>query len=102
MLILLDLGANLQCDSETLFNFAVMGSVLCEQVEQIKRPRVALLNVGKETNKGCDVIKRAAQLLKASKFINYVGFIEANELFSNTVDVIVTDGFTGNIALKKL
>ena len=94
---LLDLGANLQCDSDALFNFAIMGNVLCGLVEQIKQPRVALLNVGKEENKGSDVIKRAAQSLKASKCINFIGFIEANELFSNKADVIVTDGFTGNI-----
>ena len=97
---LLDLGANLQCDSDVLFNFAIMGSVLCQQVEQVKRPRVALLNVGKEKNKGNDIIKRAAQLLTDSEHINYIGFIEANEIFSNKADVVVTDGFTGNIALK--
>jgi len=97
---LLDLGANLQCDSDTLFNFAVMGSVLCGNVEQLKKPRVALLNVGKENNKGNDVIKRCADLLKQTRHINYIGFIEANELFSCAADVIVTDGFSGNVALK--
>ena len=97
---LLDLGANLQCDSDTLFNFAIMGSVLCENVEQLKRPRIALLNVGKESNKGNYVIKRCADLLKQTKHINYIGFIEANELFSGTADVIITDGFSGNVALK--
>ncbi|WP_019613352.1 phosphate acyltransferase PlsX [Psychromonas ossibalaenae] len=97
---LLDLGANLQCDSDTLFNFAVMGSVLCEKVQQIKSPRTALLNVGKENNKGNDVIKRSAGLLKQTKHINYAGFIEANELFSGRADVVVTDGFSGNVALK--
>lgn len=97
---LLDLGANLQCDSDTLFNFAVMGSVLCEKVEQIEKPKVAILNIGKENNKGSDVIQRCASLLNESKYINYVGFIEANELFSCQADVVVTDGFTGNIALK--
>ncbi|PKG38681.1 phosphate acyltransferase PlsX [Psychromonas sp. Urea-02u-13] len=97
---LLDLGANLQCDSDTLFNFAVMGSVLCENVEQLEKPKVALLNVGKENNKGSDIIKRSASLLNESKHINYVGFIEANELFSSKADVVVTDGFSGNIALK--
>ena len=97
---LLDLGANLQCDSDTLFNFSVMGSVLCENVEQIKKPAVALLNVGKENNKGSDIIKRSATLLSESKYINYIGFIEANELFSCKADVVVTDGFSGNIALK--
>jgi glycerol-3-phosphate acyltransferase PlsX len=97
---LLDLGANLQCDSDTLFNFAVMGSVLCEKVEQVPKPTVALLNVGKESNKGSDIIKRSATLLSESNYINYVGFIEADELFSCKADVVVTDGFSGNIALK--
>ncbi|MCG6199952.1 phosphate acyltransferase PlsX [Psychromonas antarctica] len=97
---LLDLGANLHCDSDTLFNFAIMGSVLCEKVEQLKTPAVALLNVGKENNKGNDVIKRCADLLKQTKQINYIGFVEANELFYCQADVIVTDGFSGNIALK--
>lgn len=97
---LMDLGANLQCDSETLFNFAIMGSVLCEKVEQIKEPRVTLLNVGKETNKGSDIIKRCADLLSQTIYINYAGFIEANEIFDGRADVIVTDGFSGNIALK--
>ncbi|WP_435235071.1 phosphate acyltransferase PlsX [Psychromonas sp. PT13] len=97
---LLDLGANLQCDSEALFNFAIMGCVLCEKVEQIKTPSVALLNVGKESNKGSDVIKQCAGLLDETKHLNYTGFVEANELFSGVADVIVTDGFSGNIALK--
>ncbi|MFT6348951.1 MAG: glycerol-3-phosphate acyltransferase PlsX, partial [Psychromonas sp.] len=70
---MLDLGANLQCDSHTLFNFAVMGSVLCEKVDQINSPRVSILNVGQENNKGGDVIQRCAELLKHSKHINYAG-----------------------------
>jgi glycerol-3-phosphate acyltransferase PlsX len=97
---LLDLGANLHCNSETLFNFAIMGSVLCEKVEQLKKPGVALLNVGKESNKGNAVIKHCAALLKQTKHINYMGFVEANEFFSCPADVIVSDGFSGNVALK--
>jgi len=97
---LLDLGANLQCDSDTLFNFAIMGSVLCEQVDQIKAPLVSLLNIGKEANKGSDVIKHCAELLQKTSHINYNGFVEANELFTGASNVIVTDGFSGNIALK--
>ncbi|TEW54366.1 phosphate acyltransferase PlsX [Psychromonas sp. RZ22] len=97
---LMDLGANLQCDSDTLFNFALMGSVLCEKVEQLSSPAVSLLNVGRESNKGSDVIKRCADLLNRTEHINYTGFIEANELFENRADVVVTDGFSGNIALK--
>lgn len=96
----MDLGANLQCDSATLFNFAIMGSVLCEQVEQLNFPTVSLLNVGREANKGNATIKHCADLLKQTKHVNYAGFIEANELFDGRADVIVTDGFSGNVALK--
>ncbi|TEW51736.1 phosphate acyltransferase PlsX [Psychromonas algicola] len=97
---LMDLGANLQCDCNALFNFAVMGSVLCEKVEQINSPLVALLNVGRETNKGSGTIKNCANLLSKTDYVNYIGYIEANELFDGRADVIVTDGFSGNIALK--
>ncbi|MEH6453259.1 MAG: phosphate acyltransferase PlsX [Psychromonas sp.] len=97
---LLDLGANIQCDSDTLFNFALMGSVLCEKIEQIPSASVSLLNIGKEDNKGSEQIKRCAELLKQSKHINYSGYVEANELFTSPTNVIVTDGFSGNIALK--
>ncbi|MEL0629488.1 phosphate acyltransferase PlsX [Psychromonas aquatilis] len=96
----MDLGANLQCECDTLFNFAVMGSVLCEKVESRSKPNVALLNIGRENNKGSDSIKHCASLLKETKYINYTGFVEANELFDGDADVIVTDGFSGNIALK--
>ena len=96
----LDLGANIDCDSEVLFQYAVMGSVLAEQIANIKQPKVALLNVGSEEIKGNDRVKRAAQLLSDSQNINYVGYIEGNDIFSHKADVIVTDGFTGNIALK--
>lgn len=97
---LLDLGANIQCDSDTLFNFALMGSVLCEKIDKIPSASVSLLNIGKEEHKGNEDIKRCAQRLKQSKHINYVGFAEANELFTSSTNVIVTDGFSGNIALK--
>ena len=97
---LLDLGANLQCGCETLFNFALMGSVLCEKVEQLSAPSVSLLNVGRESNKGNDTIKHCASLLARTEYINYIGYIEANELFDGRADVVVTDGFSGNIALK--
>lgn len=97
---LLDLGANIECDSETLFQFALMGAAMVEQVEQIKRPRVALLNIGTEAIKGNDQIKQTAQLLAASSLINYVGYIEGNTLFDGDVDLVVCDGFAGNICLK--
>jgi glycerol-3-phosphate acyltransferase PlsX len=97
---LLDLGANINCDSEILFQYAVMGSVLAEQIANIKQPKVALLNVGSEEIKGSDQIKHTAILLNASQNINYIGYVEGNDIFSQKADVIVTDGFTGNIALK--
>ncbi|WJG07746.1 phosphate acyltransferase PlsX [Aliiglaciecola sp. LCG003] len=96
----LDLGANVTCDSETLFQYAVMGSVLAEQVAGIDNPRVALLNVGEEQIKGNDQVKFTAQLLEKAAGINYTGFVEGNDLFTNCADVVVTDGFVGNIALK--
>ncbi|MBC3767850.1 phosphate acyltransferase PlsX [Neptunicella marina] len=97
---LLDLGANVECNSEVLFHYAVMGSVMAEQVEGIEKPRVALLNVGEEQIKGNDRVKHAAQLLKDAPGINFIGYLEGNDIFSNRADVVVTDGFVGNIALK--
>lgn len=97
---LLDLGANVACCSETLFQFAVMGSVLCETVDKKSAPKVALLNVGVEEIKGNDQVQQAGQLLQQSPQINYVGFIEGNDIYSGNVDVIVCDGFVGNITLK--
>ncbi|WP_102795314.1 phosphate acyltransferase PlsX [Bowmanella denitrificans] len=97
---LLDLGANVNCDSEILFQYAVMGSVLAEQVEGLDRPRVALLNVGEEQIKGNDQVKHTAQILSSVPGINYIGYIEGNDIFADKADVVVTDGFVGNIALK--
>ncbi|MCL1077489.1 phosphate acyltransferase PlsX [Parashewanella spongiae] len=96
----LDLGANVSCDSETLFQFAVMGSVVCEVVEQNKSPTVSLLNVGIEEIKGNDQVQQAGLLLQESPQINYSGFIEGHEIYSGSSDVIVCDGFVGNITLK--
>ncbi|MCL1074907.1 phosphate acyltransferase PlsX [Shewanella dokdonensis] len=97
---LLDLGANVSCDAETLFQFAVMGSVLCEAVTKKQHPSVALLNVGSEEIKGNGQVQQAAQLLTHTPQINYQGFIEGNEIYCGNVDVIVCDGFVGNITLK--
>ncbi|GAA0851900.1 phosphate acyltransferase PlsX [Aliiglaciecola litoralis] len=99
-LFLLDLGANVNCDSETLFQYAVMGSVLAEEVTGVSFPRVALLNVGEEQIKGNDQVKFTAKLLQDAPGINYTGFVEGNDIFTNCADVVVTDGFVGNIALK--
>lgn len=98
---MLDVGANTSADTEHLFQFAVMGSIVCKDLHAIERPRVALLNIGSEDIKGSDAIKGAAKLLAASS-LNYVGFIEGNELFSGKADVVVTDGFSGNVALKTM
>lgn len=97
---LLDLGASVQRDSETLVQNAVMGSVLAQLVSGIANPKVALLNVGAEQIKGDAQIKQTAKILARLPSINYIGFIEGNDIFNEVADVIVTDGFTGNIALK--
>ena len=96
---MLDLGANTVSTAEQLFQFAVMGSIVTADISNIERPRVALLNIGVEDIKGNDMVRDGAALLNASG-LNYVGFIEGNEIFSGKADVVVTDGFTGNIALK--
>ena len=96
---MLDLGANLECDPENLYEFALMGSILAQSVEGIKSPSIGLLNIGSEAIKGSDLIKQASQLIEASG-LNYHGFIEGDDIYKGTVDVIVTDGFTGNVSLK--
>lgn len=95
----LDLGANVICDEHILHQFALMGSVLTEKNE-CKNPRIGLLNVGEEEIKGSDTIKKAAKLLKEDKSLNYIGYVEGNDIFTNKVDVVVCDGFVGNIAMK--
>ncbi len=97
---LLDLGANLNCSPMQLHQFALMGAVLAANIAPSDRARVALLNVGTEDQKGTDVLQAAHALLKTETKFNYVGFIEADGIFSGAVDVIVCDGFSGNIALK--
>ncbi|RUO25637.1 phosphate acyltransferase [Aliidiomarina minuta] len=98
--LLLDLGANPSCDAETLCQFGIMGSVMAQHINAVKKPRVALLNMGTEEMKGNDIVRHAALLLKASPHVEYIGFVEGSDLFSGKADVIVCDGFTGNIALK--
>ncbi|WP_034474178.1 phosphate acyltransferase PlsX [Aestuariibacter salexigens] len=97
---LLDLGANVNCNAETLFQYAIMGSVLASQVAGIERPRVALLNVGEEDIKGNEQVKLADHILRESKRVNYIGYVEGDDIFTDHADVVVTDGFTGNVALK--
>ncbi len=96
---MLDLGANIDCKAENLFQFAVMGSVLCASVDHNPKPSVGLLNVGKEAIKGSDQVKQADQQLREAS-LNYIGFVEGTQIFDGSVDVVVTDGFTGNISLK--
>lgn len=96
---ILDLGANVDPDSEQLFQYAVMGVELTKAVENIPDPTVGLLNIGEEEIKGNDMVKQASTLL-ADSHINYIGFVEGKDFYTGKVDVIVCDGFTGNIALK--
>jgi glycerol-3-phosphate acyltransferase PlsX len=95
----LDLGANVNCTPEQLLQFAVMGSALVAAVEGVERPRVGLLNIGEEDIKGNEVVKRAAELLKVSG-LNFYGNVEGTDIYKGTTDVIVCDGFVGNVALK--
>jgi len=96
---MLDLGANVDCQGDHLFQFAVMGSVLATAIDNIERPRVALLNIGSEEIKGTEAVKQAAALLSATD-LNYIGFIEGTEIYQGKADVVVCDGFVGNVALK--
>lgn len=95
----LDLGANVESTPQQLFQFAVMGSVLVSAVDSIPRPTVGLLNIGQEEMKGNESVKEAAQLLAASD-IHYVGFVEGDDIYRGTANVVVCDGFVGNVALK--
>lgn len=97
--LMLDLGANVDCTAEHLFQFAVMGSVLAHAVDGIDAPRVGLLNIGEEEIKGNDQVKEAARLLHDSS-LNYIGFVEGDDVYTGDVDVVVCDGFIGNVALK--
>ena len=96
---MLDLGANVDTSADNLFEFAVMGSVLTSAVENIDSPTVGLLNIGEEEVKGNERVKEAARIL-ANSDLNYIGFVEGDDIFKGTVDVVVCDGFVGNISLK--
>lgn len=96
---MLDLGANVDSPAEVLYQFALMGSVLTSAVDNIARPTVGLLNIGEEEMKGNEQVKEAAALL-ANSSLNYVGFVEGDDIYKGTVDVVVADGFVGNVALK--
>lgn len=96
---MLDLGANIDLSSQQLLEFAVMGSVLTQAVDNIDNPSVGLLNIGEEEVKGNEQVKQAAKLISNSA-LNYYGFIEGDDIYKGTVNVVVCDGFVGNIALK--
>ena len=99
--VMLDLGANIDCDSTTLAQFAVMGEVFARNVLGVREPTVGLLNIGTEELKGSETIRAAAATLRDSGLpIRFHGFVEADDIAAGTVDVIATDGFAGNIALK--
>lgn len=100
--ILLDAGANADCKGVNLLHFAIMGKIYAENVLKIKNPRVALLSNGTEEQKGSELVKEAHQLLKECKSLNFIGNVEAREILSGSCDVVVTDGFSGNVALKSM
>lgn len=99
--VMLDLGANVECDAENLVQFAVMGEVFARKVIGLQQPTIGILNVGAEDLKGNQAVKGAAQVLQNTPLpIHFHGFVEGDDIGAGTVDVIVTDGFTGNVALK--
>lgn len=97
---ILDLGANVDSSPQHLFQFAVMGSEVAKAIDGNDRPRVALLNIGEEEIKGNELVKEAHTLLTNCAEINYIGYIESDSMFNGDVDVVVCDGFVGNVALK--
>ena len=102
MSVVLDLGANIECSSKNLFDFSIMGASLYKSLYPSEFPKVALLNIGSEELKGNETIKETYKILKNKKSddFEFLGYIEGNELMNGDVNVIVADGFTGNVALK--
>jgi glycerol-3-phosphate acyltransferase PlsX len=101
--VMLDLGANVECDADNLAEFAVMGSIFAQVLMGLDAPKVGLLNVGSEELKGHEEVRQAAAWLRrAGAPVNFHGFIEGNDITAGVIDVVVTDGFTGNIALKSI
>ena len=96
---MLDLGANVDCSAEHLCQFALMGAVLASAVDGLEHPRVGLLNIGEEEIKGNEQVKKAARCLESSG-LNYIGYVEGDDIYKGDVDVVVCDGFVGNVALK--
>lgn len=96
---MLDLGANVDCSAEHLYQFAVMGSALAAVVDNAESPRVGLLNIGSEDIKGNELVKEAGKMLEASS-LDYIGYVEGDQIYMGDVDVVVADGFVGNVSLK--
>lgn len=99
---ILDLGANVGSDSEQLYQFAIMGQAVAQVMDGRQHPKVALLNIGTEEVKGNDQVRAASELLRADQSVNYIGFVEGSDLFRDKADVVVCDGFVGNVALKTI
>jgi|TARA_B100002003_G_scaffold249845_1_gene287293 glycerol-3-phosphate acyltransferase PlsX len=97
---LLDVGANVDCTAEQLFQFGVMGSVLAESLSPGHKVAVGLLNIGVEDYKGSDQVRQAAKMLESCEELNYIGYVEANALFEGIADVVVCNGFVGNVTIK--
>ncbi len=99
--VMLDLGANVECDADTLVQFAIMGDAFARIMLSLQSPKIGLLNVGSEEMKGLDEVKEAHRILRNTELgLDFHGFVEGNDIAAGTVDVVVTDGFTGNVALK--
>lgn len=97
---MLDLGANVDCSAKHLLQFAVMGSIISKSLDGVAEPRVGLLNIGAEEMKGNDQVKQANELLRNNPALNYIGYVEGDSIYLSDVDVVVCDGFVGNVALK--
>ena len=100
--LILDIGANIRCSTEDLVQFAIMGKIYASDVKGVKDPAVALLNIGKEPHKGGDILSRAYEILSAQKNLNFIGNIEGNDIIKGLADVVVTEGYVGNIVMKTI
>jgi glycerol-3-phosphate acyltransferase PlsX len=102
--VMLDLGANVECDPKNLLEFGVLGGVFSREILRVPEPRIGILNIGSESVKGHEVVKAASELFAAAPHLpgKYIGFIEGDDIASGEVDVVVTDGFTGNVSLKTM
>ncbi|MCK9485018.1 MAG: phosphate acyltransferase PlsX [Candidatus Marinimicrobia bacterium] len=98
--LLLDIGANIHCSAEDLVQFAIMGKIYASDIKGVKDPTVALLNIGKEAYKGGDMLSQAYEMLKMQNNLNFIGNIEGNEILKGLADVVVTEGYVGNIVMK--